>query len=177
VKRAQSADPQDDPIAAQLWIDNDLGSYTNASSFLLMSPAGGFNGGLVTEVETLCFYNSTLWTPSLIPPAACINAPLTVFPGSLTYPSQSVNSTSATQTVIVKNSGNVAVTIGGIVASGDFYQQNNCPASLAAGAYCSAAVIFKPSATGIRSGSVSVVDALSNSPQTVGLAGLGVPTT
>jgi hypothetical protein len=41
----------------------------------------------------------------------------------------------------------------------------------------SAAVIFKPSATGIRSGSVSVVDALSNSPQTVGLAGLGVPTT
>jgi hypothetical protein len=115
-----------------------------------MSPAGGFNGGLVTEVETLCFYNSTLWTPSLIPPAACINAPLTVFPGSLTYPSQSVNSTSATQTVIVKNSGNVAVTIGGIVASGDFYQQNNCPASLAAGAYLNRqqvdrAYVYRPS--------------------------------
>jgi hypothetical protein len=56
---------------AQLWIDNDAGSNTNVASFLLMSPPGGFTGGLVTEVETFCFYDSSIWTPSLTPPAAC----------------------------------------------------------------------------------------------------------
>ncbi len=71
VKRNPSADPQGKPITAQLWVDNDALSSTNASSFLLMSPTGGFKAGLVTEVETLCFYDSSIWTPSLTPPAAC----------------------------------------------------------------------------------------------------------
>jgi len=177
VRRVQSADPQGDPIASQLWVDYDgpVGSYeTNASSFLLLSPAAGFTGGLLTEVETLCFYNSTLWTPSLIPPPGCFNAPLTVFPGSITFSGQAVGSTSASKVAVLKNVGTVAVTIGGIAASGDFGQENNCPASLAAGASCNIAVAFKPLAAGIQSGSVSIVDALNNSPQTIGLAGLGL---
>jgi hypothetical protein len=139
-----------------------------------MNPTAGFTGGLVTEVETLCFYNSTIWTPSLIPPPGCINAPMTLFPGSLTFASQTVGATSAPKAAILKNVGTVAVTIGGIVASGDFGQSNNCPASIAAGAYCTIDVVFKPSAAGIRSGSVSIVDAVRNSPQTLGLAGMGL---
>jgi hypothetical protein len=75
---------------------------------------------------------------------------------------------------VLKNVGTVAVTIGGIAASGDFGQENNCPASLAAGASCNIAVAFKPLAAGIQSGSVSIVDALNNSPQTISLAGLGL---
>jgi hypothetical protein len=73
VKRNPSTDPQGNAIVAQLWIDNDAGSNTNVSSFLLMSPTEGFTGGPVTEVETLCFYNSSIWTPSLTPPAGCSN--------------------------------------------------------------------------------------------------------
>lgn len=174
VKRAQSADPQGDPIGAQLWIDNDQGSYTNASSFLLMGPAGGFSGGLVTEVETLCFYNSALWTPSLIPPAACINAPLNVLPESLTFSGEPVNSSSSPKVVVLKNIGTAAHAIGGIGASGDFVQENNCPTSLAAGTSCNIAVVFKPLAAGIQSGLISIVDAENNSPQTIVLAGLGL---
>ncbi len=77
VKRNPSTDPQGNPIVAQLWVDNDDDGITNTnvSSFLLMSPTGGFTGGTVTEVETLCFYNSSIWTPSLTPPAACGGAP------------------------------------------------------------------------------------------------------
>jgi hypothetical protein len=75
VKRNPSVDPQGNPIAVQLWVDNDGGSNTNVSSFLLMSPTGGFTGGLVTEVETLCFYDSSIWTPSLTPPAGCSGSP------------------------------------------------------------------------------------------------------
>ena len=116
VKRVQTADPQGSAIGAQLWIDNDAGSNSNASSFLLMNPTAGFSGGLVTEVETLCFYNSTTWTPSLTPPPACINAPMTLFPESLTFAGQTVGVASTPQAAILKNVGADAVTIIGIGA-------------------------------------------------------------
>jgi hypothetical protein len=175
VKRIPSADPQGSEIAAQLWIDYDAGPPgTNPSSFLLLSPAAGFTGGLVTEVETFCFYNSTIWTPSLIPPTGCLNAPVTLTPWTLTFAGQPVGVVSAPKAAILKNVGPDAVTIGGIVSSGDFGQVNDCPATIAAGASCNIAVVFKPSGTGIRSGSVSIIDVFKNSPQTLSLAGLGL---
>ena len=158
VKRRPSADPEGDAIAAQLWVDYDLGSNTNASSFLLMNPAAGFQGGLVIEVETLCFFNSTIWIPSLTPPAGCVDAPVNVSPWALTFAGLAVGVASEPQTATVTNVGTGVVTIEGITASGDFTQTNNCPKSIAAGASCTISVVFKPSATGIRSGSVSILD-------------------
>ncbi|MBP1704108.1 MAG: hypothetical protein H6Q38_3215 [Chloroflexi bacterium] len=57
------------PFSVALWIDNDSGSFTNASSVLLLPPPGGFTGS-VTETEYLYFYDSSTWTPSLILPFA-----------------------------------------------------------------------------------------------------------
>jgi hypothetical protein len=56
------------PAAVALWVDQDGGSATSATSVLLLQPPGGFTG-TVTEAELLCFYNS--WTPSLTLPAGC----------------------------------------------------------------------------------------------------------
>jgi hypothetical protein len=64
VRRASSESP------AALWIDVDGGSFTTASSVLLLQPAGGFTG-TVNEVEFLCFYDAETWTPSLDLPAGC----------------------------------------------------------------------------------------------------------
>lgn len=55
---------------AALWLDRDDSSFTNASSVLLLQPAGGFTGN-VKETEFLCFYDSSLWTPSTALPAGC----------------------------------------------------------------------------------------------------------
>jgi len=176
VNRVPSIDPQGSVIAAQLWIDyDDASSPSNASSFLLMNPEAGFQGGLVAEAETLCFYNSTIWTPSLIPPPACRNGPAILMPWNLTFSGQGVASTSAPQTAILRNAGAESVVIAGIVASGDFAQTNNCPASLSSEAVCSIIVTFSPVATGIRSGSLSIVDSLAGSPQTLTLDGIGLP--
>jgi len=175
VRRVQSSDPQGSPITAQLWIDNDGGPpATNASSFLLMNPSAGFTGGLVTEAEMLCFYNSAIWTPSLTPPAGCRNAPVTLSPASLTFAGQAVGAAGSAKTTTLKNIGAAAVIIAGIAANGNFAQTNNCPGSLAAGATCTIDVVFKPSATGIRSGSVSIFDGVSS--QVLSLAGLGLAT-
>ena len=55
---------------AVLWVDWDGASSTTASSVLLRKPTGGFTGEVV-ETETLCFYDSTTWIPSLTLPPGC----------------------------------------------------------------------------------------------------------
>jgi hypothetical protein len=88
---------------------------------------------------------------------------------------QTVGVPSAPKTAILKNIGTEPVTFIDIEATGDFRQENNCPAVIAAGASCEIAVVFQPAAPGIQSGSISIGDLLGNSPQTQSLAGLGLP--
>jgi hypothetical protein len=55
---------------ADLWVDQDGASFTNATGALLIAPAGGFTERL-TEVQFLCFYDSSSWSPSLSLPPGC----------------------------------------------------------------------------------------------------------
>jgi hypothetical protein len=55
---------------AAIWVDWDAASQTNSSSVLLPTPAGGFTNEIV-EKQTLCFYDSTTWIPSLTLPPGC----------------------------------------------------------------------------------------------------------
>jgi hypothetical protein len=57
-------------VGAALWIDEDSASDTTASNILLLSPAGGFTDD-VTEVEFMCVYDSSTWSPSLSLPPGC----------------------------------------------------------------------------------------------------------
>ncbi len=63
---------------------------------------------------------------------------------------------------------------GFLFPSGDFVQINDCPTALAARKACFISMSFKPSAAGIRSGSVSIIDDRAASPQTLSLAGSGL---
>jgi len=101
----------------------------------------------------------------------------TVSPSSLTFNSQTTQTTSAPQTVTLTNSGNASLTISGVTASGDFTQTNTCGTSVAAGANCMIAVTFTPTAAGQRNGTLSIADNATGSPQTVGLSGTGVSAT
>jgi hypothetical protein len=104
-----------------------------------------------------------------IAPAAAVS------PASLSFADQVVNSSSASQTVTLSNNGTAPLTINGISTTGDFSQTNNCSTTLAAGGSCTINVIFTPTATGARSGSLTITDnALAGSPQTVSLSGTGI---
>ncbi len=101
-----------------------------------------------------------------------------VSPTSLTFASQTTGTTSAAQTVTLSNTGNAALTITSIAASGDFVETNTCGSSVAAGANCAISVTFTPTASGTRTGTLSITDNASGSPQTVSLTGTGTaPTT
>jgi len=92
-------------------------------------------------------------------------------PTSLTFTVPSVGAPSASQTVILSNTGNGALTISSITTSGDFTQTSNCGATVAAGANCTITVTFTPSATGTPSGSLTVSDNAPGDPHKVKLNG------
>jgi hypothetical protein len=102
-------------------------------------------------------------------PAVCLSS------SNLTFASQTVNTTSAAQAITLTNCGSGTMTVTSVTTSGDFSQTNNCPASLAVNGSCTINVSFRPTATGTRTGRLSVVDNAPGSPHTAGLTGTGVP--
>ena len=96
-----------------------------------------------------------------------------VNPTSLTFVSQPVGASSTGAVVTLHNSGPTALSISSISVTGDFAQTNNCGASLAGGIDCQITVTFTPTATGNRTGAITIADSSSGSPQTVSLTGMG----
>ena len=97
-------------------------------------------------------------------------------PTSLTFPNQTVGTTSASKVSTLTNSGSTTLTISSVTVSGDFVLAGlgNCGTSLAAGSSCTISVSFTPATTGIRMGMVTVDDSATGSPQTISLTGTGV---
>jgi hypothetical protein len=98
---------------------------------------------------------------------------IALFPVALTFPVQSVGTTSTPQTVTITNPGAGKLSVTNISASGDFSQTNNCPSSLSAQANCTVTVTFTPTTGGTRSGTLSITDTGVNSPQSIALTGTG----
>jgi hypothetical protein len=95
-------------------------------------------------------------------------------PSSLVFSSIPVGISSVAQTITLTNSGNMTLSISSLQIAGDYSQTNNCPSTLSAGSSCAINVTFTPTASGSRSGTVTIRDSLPGSPQTVALAGTGV---
>ena len=106
-------------------------------------------------------------TPLALPVGASVSASA----ASLTFPAQAEGTASAAQTVTLTNNGGSAAIFTGIAASGDFAATDTCGGALAAGATCQVAVTFTPSATGARTGTLTLMH--SGGPQTVALTGTG----
>jgi hypothetical protein len=94
-------------------------------------------------------------------------------PTSLTFASQVVGTSSAAQNVMLTDTGSAALNISGISVVGDFSESNNCSLGIGATESCQIAVVFAPSATGTRTGTLTIVDNAAGSPQTVSLTGTG----
>ncbi len=105
-------------------------------------------------------------------------------PGSVTFPVQLINTTSAGQTVTLTNNGAAPLTIASIAASGSYsVSSNNCPASPATlkyGKSCQVGVTFTPTLEGPVTGALTVTDNngdVTGSTQTVSLTGTGTGVT
>ena len=105
-------------------------------------------------------------------------APLAqVAPTSLSFAPQPVASPSAAVPVTITNVGTAPMTISSLAITGanplDFSEAANC-GTVGAGNLCTVQVTFTPTATGIRSATLSVTDNAAGSPQTIPLSGSGL---
>lgn len=92
---------------------------------------------------------------------------------ALTFSSQLINTTSGNQPVTVTNNGTAGLTISSLMVSGDFGQTNNCGTTLATNSSCTVNVTFTPTATGTRTGTLSLTDNAPNNVQAISLTGSG----
>jgi hypothetical protein len=79
-----------------------------------------------------------------------------------------------TQAVTLTNTSEQPLPILSITIAGqDFNQTNDCPSALAPGASCTIEVMFVPTASGTRNGSLIISDIWAGSPSHVALTGIG----
>jgi hypothetical protein len=104
---------------------------------------------------------------------------LSAAPDAVSFAARTVGSTSPAQAVTVTNGGTASANLGTVATTGDFAQTRTCGATLAAGASCTVNVTFTPTATGNRTGTLTVASNDPGSPLTVALSGTGgsAPTT
>ena len=107
----------------------------------------------------------------LVAPGVALN------PTSLTFAAQAIG-TANSQQVTLSNLSNQPVPVSSVIASGDFSETNDCsfpiPPVTAGGNFCQVSVSFTPTASGTRTGTLSISFGVAGSPLTVPLSGQGV---
>lgn len=90
---------------------------------------------------------------------------------TLNFTGQQVGTSSAAQTITLKNTGDGALSISNVAITGDFSQTSTCGNTVAPGVNCAFSVTFAPTASGNRTGSLTITDNASGSPHAVPVTG------
>jgi hypothetical protein len=152
------------------------GSCTISVSFTPTAAGSRTASLVITDNASGSPHTAALSGTAVLPPAPVVTLGAT----SLTFTSQTVNTTSAAQSVTLTNTGNADLAITSISITGanaiDFAQNNTCPltpSTLPVNGSCTISVTFDPAATGSRTANLSLSDNAAGSPQTVALSGTG----
>ena len=128
---------------------------------------------------TLTITDSDVTSPQVVTLTGTGVAPvLSLSTNALPFGNQAVNTTSASQTVLVSNTGTAPLIINNIALNGanpnQFTQNNNCPGTLAVGASCTVNVAFRPRSRGNKSANLNVNVAAPATSKSVALTGTGI---
>jgi hypothetical protein len=130
--------------------------------------ATGTRAGVLTVYGNVAGGQATAVLTGVGTPAAAI----VLNPIALTFPSTNVGATSAAQDITISNTGTVTVTLGNPAVTGDFtLTANTCGPALGPNVGCTVAIAFGPSASGTRTGSLTITDSVGT--QTASLTGIG----
>jgi hypothetical protein len=136
--------------------------------------------------------SSTIYTVNLIGQGAASTQTLELEPGNMVFPDQVVDTPAAAQTFYLENAGSSPLLISRVIASGDFaISSNGCagftiapapaPGDVVTGQVsnesCYISVVFTPTQIGSRTGTISIYNSSSSTPQTFALTGNGIVAT
>ena len=144
-----------------------------ASSCLVQVTFAPTAGGVQTG--TLTITDDQPGSPQVIQLSGTGTAPQVGFsPTTVTFPAQTVGTTSSPMTVTLTNTGGATLTISKISVTGNFTETNSCGEEVQpGGGICQISITFTPTAAGTLTGTLSVSDNATGSPQTVSLSGAG----
>lgn len=135
-----------------------------------------FNDGS-TSVLRAATYGRGVWQIGLVT-AGTARTTANATPSAMTFPAQQVQTQSATQTLVVTNTGNITLNTTKVSITGDFAETDSCGQPVTPGDACTVQVTFTPSQTGQRTGTLTVYGNISGSQVsgqlTVALTGTGV---
>ncbi len=168
-------------------------SGTNAASFSQVNTCGtALTAGSSCTITVMFTPNTTGSNSAIIsitddasgsPQTATLfglgtGATATMTPGSLTFKTQAVATTSTAQVVTVTNSGKETLNISSIIFTGtnngDFSQTTTCGPTVLPAGTCTISVSFQPTAGGSRTASLTLNDSAGDSPQSINLFGTGI---
>ena len=134
-------------------------SASSASASVQMLTAGTYGRGI---------WQTPLWS------AGTTITTASPTPDSLTFAAQVFGTTSGALPVTLTNTGNVSMTTTAVLLNGDFAETDNCQnVVLAPAATCIIQVTFTPTATGTRTGQMTISANLYGGQLTVALSGTG----
>jgi len=129
------------------------------------SATGSFTG-------TLTVLDDASTSPQTITSSGTGIVSVSLTPAVLQFASQVVGTTSKAATVTLTNSQSTPLSVTSVTTTGPF-AAIACPASIPPSGSCTISVTFSPLAAGQVSGTLTVVDGASSSPQTATLQGVG----
>ena len=165
--------------------DNCVGTIAGGGGYCTMNVAftppstGSFTTGQITLTDNAGGVVGSTQTIALTGSGVTAASAVTVSPTSLSFTSQAVGTVSPAQSVAITNTGTqtLNITAFSVGSSGDYsYSSQSCLAlgnTLGVGQSCTVLVSFNPTASGTRSGSLSITDNATGSPQAVSLTGIG----
>jgi hypothetical protein len=146
-----------------IWAQGNPNVYLNGA----VAEGGGSDGRASAD------FNMWFWLTS--------QPPVTLSATSLAFATQNVGTTSPAQSFTLTFNGTgpdpstSTLTISSITPTGDFAVTSTLPTSpLAAGASCTISITFTPTATGTRTGQISISENADSSPLVVTLSGTGI---
>jgi hypothetical protein len=142
---------------------------------LAAAPAMATGDGRTGELRAAT-YGRGIWQIPLLTAAIAAQPVISLNPSSLTYNAQSIGTVSEAQTITVINTGLAPLTISLVAATGDFNEADNCKAApIVVNQTCTIQVSFLPTATGSRSGILTIYGNVTGGQATATLLGTGSP--
>jgi FG-GAP-like repeat/Abnormal spindle-like microcephaly-assoc'd, ASPM-SPD-2-Hydin len=142
------------------------GPVVSGAGRKLFALAADFNGDGRLDVLDVDIDESTMYVFLQVPRVEGL-------PKSVNFQPRTVGTAIKPTKITMKNSGSALLEIDSVTISGDFSETNNCGSSLAAEENCTIEITFQPTATGTRTGAITVSSNASGSPEIISLTGTG----
>jgi len=161
------------PISGGSWAWTGPNGYTSTSRQINSIPlSSGSNVYTATYTNTNSCTSTQPFTIT-VTGGGSGSGSATLSPSSYNFGSTAPGTGTAWETFTLANSGSSAVSISNVGVSGPFVVSSSCGSSVAANSSCPIYVYFSPTAAGSFTGTLTVTDGATNSPQTASLSGTG----